>query len=217
MANQSTQSFGITSGSGGGGGGGTVTSITAGTGLTGGTITTSGTIALDDVNGLVSSFDGGNGPTTNLNAAAGSVSIYDPTTYPSTTFTMTQKGRAFFGISDAGANERLGVGGVGTFDLVKNVSIKIGTTCVTGGVFIASVAGSGILQGTYTASPASIVCNGTLQEQTFTRADFRVGSNTQAPSNPNTDYIQATWVLGGTQGGSVRYTDFRIDIEQFSD
>ena len=217
MANQSTQSFGITSGSGGGGGGGTVTSITAGTGLTGGTITASGTIALDDVNGLVSSFDGGSGPSLTLNATAGSVPIYDPTTYPSTTFTMTQKGRAFFSISDAGANERLGVGGVGTFDEIKNISIKIGTTCVTGGVFIASVAGSGILQGTYTPSPASITCNGTLQEQTFTRADFRAGSNTQGPSNPANDYLQATWILGGTQGGAVRYTDFRIDIEQFSD
>ena len=217
MANQS-KSFGIFSGSGGGGASG-VTSVTAGTGLTASPnpITATGTISLKNVNGLVSSFDGGSGPQVNLNSTAGSVPIYDPTTYPSTTFTMEQNGRAFFGISDAGANERLGIGGVSTFDLIKNVSIKVGTTCVTGGVFAAAVTGGGVLSGTYTGSPASITCDGTLQEQTFTRADFRVGSNTQAPNNPNTDFLQATWILAGTQGGAVRYTDFRIDIEQFSD
>lgn len=215
MANQ-TNSFGIFSGSGGGGASG-VTSVTAGTGLTAtpNPITATGTIALANTNGLVSTFDGGNGPNLTIGAATGSVPIYDPTTYPSTQFTMTQNGRAFFSVDDAGANERLGVGGVGTHDLIS-ISVTISTNCVTGGLFIATLSGNGILNQTYTPDVASITCNGTLQSQVFTTPDFRAGNNTNGPKSPASDFVQATWVLGGVQGGGVRYTDITLSVTQFS-
>lgn len=217
MSNQSSLSFGFNSGSGGGGASG-VTSVSAGTGIvcTPDPITATGSVALGTTSGLVSTFDGGNGPNLSLSGSTGSIPIYDPTTFPATTFTMTQRGRAFFSVDDAGANERLGVGGVGTHDLIS-VSVTISTNCSTGGLFIASVAGNGILAQTYTPDVASITCNGTLQSQTFTTPDFRAGNNTNGPKDPAIDYIQATYVLGGVIGGGVRYTDLTLNITQFSD
>ena len=219
MSNQSSLSFGFNSGSGGGGGGGgTVTSVSAGTGIvcTPDPITATGSVELGTTLGLVSTFDGGNGPNLTLSGATGSVPIYDPTTYPSTTFTMTQRGRAFFSVDDAGANERLGLGGVGTHDLIS-VSVTISTNCATGGVFVASVAGNGVLQQTYTPDVAAITCNGTLQSQTFTTPDFRAGNNSNGPKDPAIDYLQATFVIGGVASGGVRYTDMTINVTQFSD
>ena len=219
MGNQSVNSFGVFSGSsGGGGGGGTVTSIAAGTGIvcTPDPITATGSVALDNVNGLVSTFDGGQGPLSNITGAVGNLSIYDPTTFPSTTFTMVQKGRAFFSISDAGANERLGVGGVGTHDLIS-ISATITTTCGTGGLFIGAIAGNGILAQTFTPDVASITCNGTAQSQVFTTPDFRAGNNTQGPTDPSIDYIQGSFVIGGVASGQVSFTDITINITQFSD
>ncbi len=219
MANQTIQSFGLFSGSGGGGGGaGTVTSVSAGTGIvcTPDPITATGSVALGTTNGLVSTFDGGQGPTLTMSSAAGSVRIYDPTTFPSTTFTMSQKGRSFFSISDAGANERLGVGGVGTFDLIS-VTATITTNCGVGGVFIASLAGNGILAQTYTPDVAAITCNGSNQSQVFTTSDFRAGNNTSGPAGPDLDYLQASWVIGGVASGQVSFTDLQVSITQFSD
>lgn len=219
MSNQSSLSFGFNSGSGGGGGGGgTLTSVAAGTGIvcTPDPITATGSVALGTTNGLISTFDGGNGPQATLSGAAGSVPIYDPTTFPSTTFTMVQKGRAFFSISDAGANERLGVGGVGTHDLIS-ITATISTNCATGGVFIATLAGNGILSQTFTPDVASITCNGSLQSQVFTTPDFRVGNNTSGPSGPDLDYIQSSYVIGGVASGKVQYTDITINVTQFSD
>ena len=96
MSNQSSLSFGFNSGSGGGGASG-VTSVSAGTGIkcTPDPITATGSVELGTTLGLVSTFDGGNGPNLTLSGATGSVPIYDPTTYPSTTFTMTQRGHVF--------------------------------------------------------------------------------------------------------------------------
>ena len=219
MSNQSSLSFGFNSGSGGGGGGGgTLTSVAAGTGIvcTPDPITATGSVALGTTNGLVSIFDGGNGPQLTLSGATGSVPIYDPTTFPSTTFTMVQKGRAFFSISDAGVNERLGVGGVGTHDLIS-VTATVSTNCATGGVFIASLVGNGILQQTYTPDVANIVCNGSLQSQVFTTPDFRAGNNTNGPSGPDLDYIQASYVIGGVISGKEQFSDITINITQFSD
>ena len=213
MANQSN-SFGIFSGSGGGGASG-VTSVTAGTGLTASPnpITATGTISLDDVNGLVSTFDGGTGPNITL-GATGTITMYDPTTYPSTTFTMTQNGRAFFAVNTGGSNERVGVGGVGTFDLIS-ISATISTNC-SSGAFIAAGQGSGFLAQSYTASPALIACNGTTQTQTITTPDFRVGNNGSSPSDPLTDFYNTTFIYSGS-GGSASYTDITITITQFSD
>jgi hypothetical protein len=213
MANQSN-SFGIFSGSGGGGASG-VTSVTAGTGLTASPnpITATGTISLDDVNGLVSTFDGANGSLVTL-GSAGSITMYDPTTYPATTFTMTQNGRAFFGLNTAGSNERLGLGGVGTHDLIT-LTATVSTNC-TSGLFIAAGAGSGILAQTFTSSPASIACNGTQQTQTITTPDFRVGNTGASPSDPSTDFFNTTYIYSGS-GGQARYTDITITITQFSD
>ncbi len=219
MGNQSINSFGIFGGSsGGGGGGGTLTSVSAGTGIvcTPDPITATGSVALGTTNGLVSIFDGGSGPQGTLSGATGSVPIYDPTTFPSTTFTMVQKGRSFFSISDAGANERLGVGGVATHDLIS-VTATISTNCATGGVFVSTLAGNGILSQTYTPDVASIVCNGSLQSQVFTTPDFRAGNNTSGPSGPDIDYIQASYVIGGVASGKVQFTDITINITQFSD
>ena len=100
MANQTTQSFGITSGSGGGGGGGgTVTSVAmtipSALSVGGSPITGAGTLAVTgagttsqyidgtgalqttgNVNGLVSTFDGGANATQSL-SAAGTINMYD--------------------------------------------------------------------------------------------------------------------------------------------
>ena len=217
MANQQTQSFGIFSGTGASGASG-VTSVAAGTGIvcTPDPITATGSVALGTTNGLISIFDGGQGPLANITGATGNVSIYDPTTYPSTTFTMVQKGRAFFAISDAGANERLGVGGVGTHDLIS-ISATITTTCGVGGLFLGAIAGNGILAQTFTPDSASITCNGSAQSQVFTTPDFRVGNNTSGPTDPAVDYIQGSYVLGGTPSGQVSFTDITLNITQFSD
>lgn len=239
MANQTTQSFGITSGSGGGGGGGgTVTSVgmtvPAALSVAGSPITGAGTLAVTgagttaqyidgtgalqttgNVNGLVSTFNGGTNTPENIVTGSGTIDMYDPSVFPSTTFTMTQNGRAAFGISTAGVNQRLGINGAATFDLIS-ISLTITTDCSGGGAFIAATAGGGVMQQSFTSSPALLSCNGTTQSVTLTCPDFRIGSNTQSPTSANTDFIQTTYVCSGT-GGTVGYTDITITNTQFSD
>jgi hypothetical protein len=237
MANQNTQSFGITSGSGGGGGGGTVTSVgmtvPSALAVSGSPITGSGTLGVTgagttaqyidgtgalqttgNVNGLVSTFNGGTNATQAL-SSTGTINMYPASTYPSTTFTMTQNGRANFSIGQAGVNQRLGIGGAATFDLIT-VSVTVTTNCSGGGLFIAAVAGNAVMSRTYTASPASLTCDGTTQTQVITTPDFRIGDNLQAPTSANTDFIQTTYICSGT-GGTVGYTDITITNTQFSD
>ena len=237
MANQTTQSFGIFSGSGGGGGAGTVTSVAmtvpSALAVSGSPITGAGTLAVTgagttaqyidgtgalqttgNVNGLVSTFNGGTNATQAI-AASGTLNMYDPTVFPSTTFTMTQNGRAAFAITTAGVFERVGISGAATHDLIS-VSVSVTTNCSGSGLFIAAVAGNGVMSQSYTASPASLTCDGTTQTQVITTPDFRVGNNTQAPTSANTDFIQTTWICSGT-GGTVGYTDITITNTQFSD
>lgn len=213
MANQ-TNNFGIFSGTGSSGASG-VTSVTAGTGLTASPnpITATGTISLDNVNGLVSTFDGGEGPNITL-GVSGTINMYDPTTYPSTTYTMVQNGRSFFAVNTAGSNERLGLGGVGTFDLIS-ISATITTNC-SSGAFIVSGAGNGVMQQSYTATPALITCDGTSQTMTITTPDFRVGNGGGSPSGPDVDFFNTTYIYSGS-GGGARYTDLTVTITQFSD
>ena len=238
MANQTTQSFGIFSGSGGGGGAaGTVTSVAmtvpSALSVAGSPITSSGTLAVTgagstaqyidgtgalqttgNVNGLVSTFNGGANATQAL-SPTGTLNMYDPTVFPSTTFTMTQNGRAAFAITRAGVFERVGISGAATFDLIS-VSVSVETNCSGGGLFIAAVAGNAVMSQSYTASPASLTCDGTTQTQVITTPDFRVGNNTQAPTSANTDFIQTTWICSSPTG-TVRYSDITITNTQFSD
>jgi hypothetical protein len=237
MANQTTQSFGINSGSGGGGGGGTVTSVAmtvpSALSVGGSPITGAGTLAVTgagttaqyidgtgalqttgNVNGLVSTFNGGTNATQAI-AASGTINMYPASTYPSTTFTMTQNGRANFSIGQAGVNERLGIGGAATFDLIT-VSVSVTTNCSGGGAFLAATNGNGVMQRTYTPTPAILSCDGTTQTQVLTTPAFRIGDNLQAPTSANTDFIQTTYVCSGT-GGTVGYTDITITNTQFSD
>tara|TARA_R110002012_G_scaffold126736_1_gene278739 strand:+ start:672 stop:1385 length:714 start_codon:yes stop_codon:yes gene_type:complete len=237
MANQNTQSFGITSGSGGGGGGGTVTSVAmtvpSALAVSGSPITGSGTLGVTgagttaqyidgtgalqttgNVNGLVSTFNGGTRATQAI-ASTGTLLMYDQTVFPSTTFTMTQNGRANFSIGTAGVNERVGIGGAATFDLIT-VSVTVTTNCSGGGAFIAAVTGNAVMSRTFTATPALLSCDGSTQSQVITTPDFRIGDNLQAPTSANTDFIQTTYVCSGT-GGTVGYTDITITNTQFSD
>tara|TARA_R110002012_G_scaffold300240_1_gene499935 strand:- start:683 stop:1396 length:714 start_codon:yes stop_codon:yes gene_type:complete len=237
MANQTTQSFGITSGSGGGGGGGTVTSVAmtvpSALSVGGSPITGAGTLAVTgagttsqyidgtgalqttgNVNGLVSTFDGGANATQGL-SAAGTINMYPSSTYPSTTFTITQNGRANFSISQAGINQRVGIGGAATFDLIT-VSVSVTTNCSGGGAFLAATNGSGVMNRSYTPTPAIINCDGTTQTQVLTTPAFRIGDNLQAPTSANTDFIQSTYVCSSPTG-TVGYTDITITNTQFSD
>tara|TARA_R110000787_G_scaffold4210_4_gene16319 strand:- start:526 stop:1245 length:720 start_codon:yes stop_codon:yes gene_type:complete len=239
MANQTTQSFGIFSGSGGGGGAaGTVTSVAmtvpSALSVAGSPITSSGTLAVTgagstaqyidgtgalqttgNVNGLVSTFNGGTNTPQTISGSSGTIDMYDPTIFPSTTFTMTQNGRASFSVGRAGVNERVGISGAATFDLIS-ISVTVTTTCSGGGAFIAAVAGGGVMAQSFTATPALISCNGTTQTQVITCPDFRIGSNVQAPTSANTDFIQTTFVTSAS-GGTYGYTDITITNTQFSD
>jgi hypothetical protein len=214
MANQTTKSFGIFSGTGASAASG-VTSVAAGDGITctPDPITATGTVALASVSGLVSTFDGGTNVTESL-GATGTMDMYDPSTYPSTTFTMVQNGRAFFGLSTVSVNERIGLGGVGTFDLVT-LTATVTTNC-SSGLFIAAGAGNGVLSGTYTSSPAMITCDGSTQSQVITLPSFRVGAALSSATSPSTDFFHTTYIYSGS-GGTVGYTDLTITITQFSD
>ena len=238
MANQTTQSFGIFSGSGGGGGAaGTVTSVAmtvpSALSVAGSPITSSGTLAVTgagstaqyidgtgalqttgNVNGLVSTFNGGANATQAL-SPTGTLNMYDPTVFPSTTFTMTQNGRAAFAITRAGVFERVGISGAATFDLIT-VSVSVETNCSGGGVFLAAVAGNAVMAQSFTATPALISCDGTTQTQVITCPDFRIGNIVQAPTSANTDFIQTTYVTSAS-GGTFGYTDITITNTQFSD
>ena len=239
MANQTTQSFGIFSGSGGGGGAaGTVTSVAmtvpSALSVAGSPITSSGTLAVTgagstaqyidgtgalqttgNVNGLVSTFNGGTNTPQTISGSSGTIDMYDPTIFPSTTFTMTQNGRASFSVGRAGVNERVGISGAATFDLIS-ISVTVTTTCSGGGAFIAAVAGGGVMAQSFTATPALISCDGTTQTQVITCPDFRIGNIVQAPTSANTDFIQTTWVCNSPTG-TVRYSDITITNTQFSD
>ena len=240
MANQTTQSFGLFSGSGGGGGGaGTVTSVAmtvpAALSVSGSPITSAGTLAVTgagttaqyidgtgalqttgNVNGLVSTFNGGTNTPQTISGSSGTINIYDPTIFPSTTFTMTQNGRASFSVGRAGVNERVGISNAATFDLIS-ISVTVTTTCSGGGVFIAAVAGGGVMAQSFTATPAiPITCDGTTQSIVLTCPDFRIGNIVQAPTSANTDFIQTTYVTSAS-GGTFGYTDITITNTQFSD
>lgn len=216
MGNQTINSFGIYGGGGGGASG--VTSVSAGTGIvcTPDPITATGSVALDNVNGLVSTFTGTNGPLGSVTAGT-KVTMYDPATYPNSSVTMSQKGRVGFGISTAGTNERLGPNGVCTFDEIS-VSGTILTNC-TSGALLLSGSGSGIFgsPNTFTFDGAGLViCNGTQQSVNFSMPAFRVGNALQTPSDSTTDYIQIN--NGGTaSGGNTRFTSLVMTITQFSD
>jgi hypothetical protein len=216
MANQTTQSFGIFSGSGGGGGGsGTVTSVAAGTGITctPDPITATGTVSQGSVNGLVSTFDGNNNAVQSL-AGSGTINMYDPTTYPATTFTMVQQGRVAFGLQNVSVNERIGIGGLGTFDEIT-FTASVSTDCASG-LFAVTGTGNGVMGQTYAVSPAAITCDGSVQTQTITTSTFRVGNNGVSSTNAGTDFFQTTYIYSGS-GGNVRYSDITITVTQFSD
>jgi hypothetical protein len=214
MARQSTQSFGIFSGSGGGGGGaGTVTSIAAGDGIkcTPDPITATGTVALASTNGLITSFIGGNASMATA-TGAGKIPIYSPSTYPPTEFTLNQFGRATINLQTAGASARIGVGGVDTFDLIS-FTATITTTCASG-ILAISPATNGIFGGKLSAPPL-ITCDGTAQSQILTFADFRVGATTLFPTSPSTDWISATYITTSASA-NVRYTNMELTITQYS-
>ena len=235
MANQTTQSFGITSGSGGGGGGGgTVTSVgmtvpaalsVAGSPITGaGTLEVTGagtteqyidgTGALQttgNVNGLVSTFDGATAPSATT-AGTGGVPIYDVQTFPNGTFSMVQNGRAFFGLANAvGAQQRIGLGGVSTFDQVV-FTVTVQTNC-NSGVLVVATAGNGIMAGRVAVS-INFTCTGAVQTQTLSDT-FRVGDNGVAPSSPTTDWFGSTFATSASSG-TVEYTNLDFTITQYS-
>jgi hypothetical protein len=213
MARQSTQSFGIFSGSGGGGGGaGTVTSIAAGDGIkcTPDPITATGTVALASTNGLITSFIGGNAA--EATGATGQVNIYSPSTFPPTEFTLNQFGRATINLQTAGASARIGVGGVDTFDLIS-FTATITTTCASG-ILAISPATNGIFGGKLSAPPL-ITCDGTAQSQILTFADFRVGATTIFPTSPTTDWISASYITTSASA-DIRYTNMELTITQYS-
>jgi hypothetical protein len=213
MARQSTQSFGIFSGSGGGGGGaGTVTSIAAGDGIkcTPDPITATGTVALASTNGLITSFIGGNA--SESTGATGNVNIYSPSTFPPTEFTLNQFGRATINLQTAGATARIGVGGVDTFDLIS-FTATITTTC-SGGILAVTPSTNGIFGGKLSAPPL-ITCDGTAQSQILTFADFRVGATTIFPTSPTTDWISASYITTSASA-DIRYTNMELTITQYS-
>jgi hypothetical protein len=213
MARQSTQSFGIFSGSGGGGGGaGPVTSIAAGDGIkcTPDPITATGTVALASTNGLITSFIGGNAA--EATGATGQVNIYSPSTFPPTEFTLNQFGRATINLQTAGATARIGVGGVDTFDLIS-FTATITTTCASG-ILAISPATNGIFGGKLSAPPL-ITCDGTAQSQILTFADFRVGATTIFPTSPTTDWISASYITTSASA-DIRYTNMELTITQYS-
>ena len=215
MANQSIQSFGVLNSSGGGGGGaGTVTSIAAGDGITctPDPITATGTVALANTNGLITSFIGGNAEENLSTSSSGKIIIYSPTTYPPTEFTLTQFGRATINLQTAGASARIGVGGVDTFDLIS-FTATITTTC-SAGILAVTPSTNGIFGGKLSAPPL-ITCDGTAQSQILTFADFRVGETTLFPTSPSTDWISATYITTSASA-DIRYTNMELTITQYS-
>ena len=214
MANQS-KSFGIFSGTGSSGASG-VTSVTAGTGLTAtpNPITATGTISLDNRNGLISTFEGGNGPSKTLVPAA-RVQMYDPQTYPSTTFDITAKGTITFGLQSTPTTDRFGLGGCSWGDEIQ-VVIGIETNCSSGAFLGAQITGGIFAQTTFTPSPAVITCDGTTQTQTFTMNTIRVGHNSVPCVTASTDFIEFSYVYTGS-GGTVRFNRYDVTTTQFSD
>ena len=214
MANQSN-SFGIFSGTGSSGASG-VTSVTAGTGLTAtpNPITATGTISLDNRNGLISTFEGANGPSNSL-AAAARIQMYDATTFPSTTFDLTTKGSITFGVQQTPTTDRFGLGGCSWGDEIQ-VVIGVETNCSSGAFLAAQTTGGIFGQTTFTPSPAVITCDGTTQTQTLTMNTIRVGHNSVPCISASTDFIQISYVYTGS-GGTVRFNQFDVTTTQYSD
>ena len=233
MANQTTQSFGINSGSGGGGGGGTVTSVAmtvpSALSVGGSPITGAGTLAVTgagttaqyidgtgalqttgSTNGLITSFNGDDAPLST--AANGNVNMYDVSTFPPTTYTVNQLGRSTINLQTAGATARIGVGGVSTYDLIS-FTATITTTCASG-ILAISPATNGIFGGKI-SSPPLITCDGSTQSQIFTFSDFRVGTTTLFPTTPSTDFISFTYITTAPSA-NIRYTNLELSITQYS-
>ena len=220
MGNQSINSFGIFSGSsGGGGGGGTLTSVSAGTGIvcTPDPITATGSVSLASVNGLQTTFVSTGGTSAALLPPTAGVPIYTPRTYPPSTFTLTQNGRATISTTNLGAGAlqsfRIGTGGLSMFDEIS-FSAQVFTTC-NSGVFVFAPTGNGLFAGRPAVSVASIVCDGSNQTANITMPTFRVGDDGQGATNVASDFIQTTYATSATSG-NVGYNSMSMTITQYS-